>query len=269
MEQKKFVLMGCGFLGGIVAQAYADGLLPGYQLAGAASRHWQAAQNIAHLTGCRACQNLQELLALEPDCLVETASVQCVRDIALPALAAGVDLVVLSIGAFADPAFLEQVRQASERHGARVHLASGAIGGVDILQALALMAQAQGIRAKVAVHTRKNADSLLQTSLADSVLHSRENASSFEVFSGSAGQAIQALPANMNVAVAAALAATGPSRTPVHIAAQKDFVGDEHHISAQAGEVEADLRVYSSTSAVAGWSVVALLRNLSSPIAFF
>lgn len=34
MEQKKLALVGCGFLGGIVADAYAKGLLEGYELVG-------------------------------------------------------------------------------------------------------------------------------------------------------------------------------------------------------------------------------------------
>ena len=45
-------------------------------------------------------------------------------------------------------------------------------------------------------------------------------------------------------------------------------VGDYQHIIAQIQGVKADLDIYSSTSAIAGWSVVALLRNLSSPMMF-
>ena len=33
--------------------------------------------------------------------------------------------------------------------------------------------------------------------------------------------------------------------------------------------VKATVDIYSSTSAIAGWSAVALLRNLASPICFY
>ena len=38
MEQKKLALVGCGFLGNIIADAYTAGLLEGYRLVGAYSR---------------------------------------------------------------------------------------------------------------------------------------------------------------------------------------------------------------------------------------
>ncbi len=53
------------------------------------------------------------------------------------------NLVIISIGAFADLAFYEQVKAAAVEGGAKVHLASGAIGGFDVLQTVTLMAEAQ------------------------------------------------------------------------------------------------------------------------------
>ena len=114
--------MGCGFLGGIVADAYAKGLLPDYELLGVASRTMASAQALAERTGCRAAKDIDELLAMKPDIVVETASVECVRAIAEPVLRAGCDLVVISIGAFADAAFYERVKTAARESGARVHV---------------------------------------------------------------------------------------------------------------------------------------------------
>ena len=59
------------------------------------------------------------------------------------------NLVVLSIGAFADLAFYEEVKQAAREGGAKVHLASGAIGGFDVLQTVTLMAEALNGRSAV------------------------------------------------------------------------------------------------------------------------
>jgi len=45
--------------------------------------------------------------------------------------------------------------------------------------------------------------------------------------------------------------------------------GDDHCITAEIEGVKAVVDICSSTSAIAGWSVVALLRNLSSPVCFY
>ena len=46
------------------------------------------------------------------------------------------------------------------------------------------------------------------------------------------------------------------------------FVGDDHRITSEIDGVKAVVDIYSSTSAIAGWSLVAVLRNLVSPIVF-
>ena len=46
------------------------------------------------------------------------------------------------------------------------------------------------------------------------------------------------------------------------------FIGDEYKIEIQGEEVRTDLNIYSKTSSVAAWSVVAVLQNITSPIVF-
>ena len=150
---KKLVIKGCGFLGDIVAEAYRKGLLPDYELLGIASRTRASAQALAERTGCRVAEDIDGLLEMKPDIVVETASVECVRAIAEPVLRAGCDLVVISIGAFADAAFYERVKAVASESGARVHIASGAIGGFDVLQTVTLMAAAQGLPETAGIET--------------------------------------------------------------------------------------------------------------------
>ena len=127
--KKKFGIVGCGFLGNIVADAWKNGLLPDYELVGVASRTRASAEKTAANVGCAVCDDVDALLALQPEYIVETASVEAVRAMAVPVLKKGVDLVIISIGAFADLDFYEQVKAAAVEGGAKVHLASGAIGG--------------------------------------------------------------------------------------------------------------------------------------------
>ena len=94
----KLGIVGCGFLGNIVADAWKKGLLPDYELVGVTSRTRASAEKTAANVGCAVCEDVDALLALEPEYIVEAASVESVRAMAIPALKRGVNLVILSIG---------------------------------------------------------------------------------------------------------------------------------------------------------------------------
>lgn len=89
------------------------------------------------------------------------------------------------------------------------------------------------------------------------------------MFTGNAKQAIATFPRRVNVAVATSLATTGPEITGVTMHSVPGWVGDDHRITAEIEGVKAVVDIYSSTSAIAGWSVVSLLRNLASPVCFY
>jgi len=105
--KKTFAVVGCGFLGSIVANAYADHLLPEYELIAAHSYDMNDADRVSAQTGCAAVREVSTLIALKPDYIVETASVEWVRENAVRILENGISLVVVSIGAFADAALYE------------------------------------------------------------------------------------------------------------------------------------------------------------------
>ena len=114
---KTLAIAGCGKLGNIVANALKDKLLPEYRLIGSYSRSFSSAQATAELfpEECKACRTIGELLALEPDYIVEAASPAAMRELAIPALERGISIITLSIGAFADDAFYESVKQAATK----------------------------------------------------------------------------------------------------------------------------------------------------------
>ena len=232
----KFGIVGCGFLGGIVANAWKNGLLADYELVGVTSRSPESAQKTAETVGCPACADVDALLALEPEYIVETASVEAVRAMAVPVLRRGVNLVVISIGAFADLAFYEQVK-------------------------------AQRLPETAGIETHTGARGFRNTPVwADHLLTDTEKTT---VFTGNAKEAIATFPRRVNVAVATSLATTGPEITDVTMHSVPNWVGDDHRITAEIDGVKAVVDIYSSTSAIAGWSVVALLRNLASPVVFY
>ena len=261
LKKLKLGIVGCGFLGNIVVNAWEKGLLEEYEIVGCLSRSMESTQALSEKAGCAACVNLAELLALQPDYVVEAASPGVVKDIAEKVLRNGANLVVLSIGAFADDAFYSQIRETARASGTRVHLASGAIGGFDVLRTASLMSDVQA-----SITTEKGPLSLRGTPVfKESLLTDSEKS---QVFSGTAREAIANFPTKVNVAVATALATAGAEKTGVTIRSVPGFQGDDHRIEVIGEEVHAVVDIYSRTSAIAGWSVVALLRNLVSPIVF-
>lgn len=263
----RFGIVGCGFLGNIVADAWKNGLLPDYELVGVTSRSLSSAEKTAATVGCAVCNDVDALLALEPEYIVETASVEAVRAMAIPVLNKGVNMVIISIGVFADQEFYQQVQTAARESGAKVHLASGAIGGFDVLQTVTLMAQAQKLDETAGIETHTGARGFRNTPVWEE--HLLTDTEKTTVFTGNAKQAIATFPRRVNVAVATSLATTGPEITGVTMHSVPNWVGDDHCITAEIEGVKAVVDIYSSTSAIAGWSVVALLRNLASPVCFY
>ena len=263
----RFGIVGCGFLGNIIANAWKDGFLEDYELVGVTRRTQESRDKTAAETGCKSCRDLAELLSLEPEYIVEAASVEAVRDMACTVLEHGVSLVLLSIGACADAACYGQGRDAARRGCAKVHLANGAIGGFDVLQTITLMAQAGKLDEPAGIETHTGARGFRNTPVwAEHLLTDTEKTT---VFTGSAKEAIVTFPRRVNVAVATSLATTGPDITQVTMHSVPGWTGDDHCITAEIDGVKATVDICSSTSAIAGWSAVALLRNLASPVCFY
>lgn len=261
MEKLKLGIIGSGFLAEIIAQAWKNSYLEDYELVGITGRNTDTAEKLAAQVGCKACSDIDELLALKPDYIAEAAAVAAVKANAVKVLSAGSNMVVLSIGAFADTAFYEEVKKTAKEHGTKVYIASGAVGGFDVLRTISLMGSAKAV-----ICTHKGPSSLKNTPLFKDKLMTDTDES--EVFSGSARDAIALLPTKVNVAVAASLASGSPESTHVSISSVPGFVGDDHKITSEIEGVKAVVDIYSSTSAIAGWSVVSVLRNIVSPIVF-
>lgn len=259
--KQRLALIGCGYLNEIVAGAVRDGYLPEYELVGVLGRDKERVLEFAERFNCKACSDISDLMALEPDYTAEAASVQAVRDYSEAVLMGGSNLVVLSIGAFADAEFYEQVKEMARESHRRVYIASGAVGGFDVLRTAALMSPITA-----SISSQKAPGSLYYTPLyKDGLLDitARE-----QVFAGTTKDAIAILPTHVNVAVATALASAGPEQTQMKIEAVPGFQGDEYKIEIQGEEVRTELNIYSRTSRIAAWSVVAVLQNAVSPIVF-
>lgn len=266
MQTKTLAIVGCGKLAKLVARAFCSDLLPDYSFVGCYSRTASSAEAFAEAirkhpmgAGCVAHNSMDELLSSKPDYIIETASPNSLKEFALPALSLGCSIVTLSIGAFADPTFYNDVAATASTSGSRVYIASGAIGGLDVLRTASLMGECSA-----SFDTEKGPNSLKGTAVYEEALQTEKKL----VFEGNASEAIALFPTRVNVAVAASIASIGPDRMQVSMTSTPDFVGDEHRIEIKNEQVRAKIAVYSSTADIAGWSIVSTLRNITSPIVF-
>lgn len=261
MEKKRLALLGAGRLNEIVANALKDGYLPEYELVGVMGNNKEKTQTFAERHQCVACTTIEELMDLKPDFTAEAASPQAVRDYSERVLESGSHLVVITVGAFADEDLYRRVKETAGKNGTKVYIASGAVGGFDVLRTAALMSPI-----KATMTSKKTPASLFYSPLfKEQYLHNTEPE---QAFSGSTKEAIETLPFHYNVAVATALASAGPEETTLNIDVVPNFRGDEYKIVIEGEEVRTDLNIYSRTPKIAGWSIVAVLQNAVSPIVF-
>jgi aspartate dehydrogenase len=205
---------------------------------------------------------LDDLLALRPDVVVEVGGHDALRCHGPGVLRAGIDLIVLSVGALADPEFEIEPTAAARAGGARAIVASGAIGGLD-----AIASAAVGGLDRVTHTTRKPARALLDAHEADSLTAPRE------LFRGSAREGALRFPENINVAAAVSLAGLGLDNTTVCVVADPSLVRNTHEVVAEGtfGELRFEIRGIPSdanprTGRIVAMSVVHTLRRLRAPL---
>src|ERR1700722_1743014 len=108
----------------------------GVKISAALCRPGQAARARAALPGIDIVESLDDLLARRPSIVAEVAGQQAVAQHGSATLRRGCDLLVISVGALAEPALLESLKGAARDGNSRVLLPAGAIGGIDAIAAM-------------------------------------------------------------------------------------------------------------------------------------
>jgi len=263
---QRVAIAGFGAIGKVVAEALDRGI-DGLALAAVSAEDTARAKRrmagFAHPVPVVPLARLADAAEI----VVECAPAALLREIAEPALMAGRTLIVLSCGALLDNFDLVDL---ARRHNARILVPTGALLGLDAVQAAA-----QGEISRIHMITRKpplgldGAPYLVEHGISVAGLDR-----ALCVFTGSAREAARGFPANVNVAAALALAGIGPDKTTIEIWADPGVTRNIHRIEVEADAARLTVQIENvpsednpKTGRLTPLSVIALLRKLTSPLA--
>jgi aspartate dehydrogenase len=147
------------------------------------------------------------------DLVLEAAKPDAARKWAPLFLRKGINVLTMSVGAFADLEFLAEARRAAEEGRCRLLLPTGGIAGLDYLKA----AQLAGIQEATLIMTKGPKGWGGAPFFDEHPMDLSAITKPTVLFEGSAGEAIKGFPSNVNVAVAVSLATLGPDKTRLRI----------------------------------------------------
>ncbi|KRW95200.1 aspartate dehydrogenase [Paracoccus sp. MKU1] len=177
--------------------------------------------------GMRRWNSVDDLIAARPDLVIECATHAAVRETVPQLLEAGIDVVIVSIGALGDAGTVARIEAAAKTGRARAIAVSGAIGGLDVLRS----ARLAGLDS-VAYIGRKPPIAWKGTP-AERLLDLPNLKEATVFYEGDAVEAARDYPKNTNVTAAVALAGLGFQNTKVRLIADPAASGNTHELEAK------------------------------------
>ena len=243
----------------------AAGEVPQVQLVAVSAKNLERAVQFAATLAHRVKVLPVEQLEPEADLVIECAPAAVLGDIIGPFLRARKQALVLSVGALLSRTdLIDLAREA----GGSILVPTGALIGLD-----AMLAAAEGTIHSVRMVTRKPPKGLAGAP------HLIEHNISVEglteptrVFTGTARDAARGFPANLNVAVALALAGVGPDKTVLEIWADPTVTRNTHTITVDADSARFTMTIENipsenpKTGRIVAQSVTALLRKMDATL---
>lgn len=268
MSKKRVAIIGTGAIGMTIAEELKVHLAENYELVGMLKRTDDQIKEISTKLNTKVVTEFSELLRLTPDFIIESASVDIVKEHGEDILSHGIHFIPLSVGALANQDLYESLQKKAQANKAVLYIPSGAIAGFDLMRKMTLADIPE-----VEINTYKSPASLNDAPfLKDRVLVMDEKE---VIFDGSAQEAIKGFPQNINVAVATGLATIGPENVRTIIHSIPELEANIHEITVRNQEGTADIRFAGAPSnnkrpsSITPWSVISLLKNISDPVRFF
>lgn len=259
-------LAGFGSVGQELMRRIAAGAIPNVTVGAITARDLDKATAVAkEFTPVPKAVALADL-PRHADIIVECATAEAFPVIARTALSAGKTLITVSVGGL--PACPEVVELA-ERYGGRIHVASGALPGLDIIRGVK---EGQIHRVKLTSSIRPDSLAREPYIRAKGFDFSTPPERPVRVFHGTAREAAAAFPRHFNVAITLSLGGVGFDRTEVEVLADGGIPGPVHHIEVEAEDASLTLisRNRASrnprTARLVAPSIIAALRTYVTPV---
>ncbi|MFZ0514625.1 MAG: aspartate dehydrogenase [Candidatus Nitrosopolaris sp.] len=267
-------IIGCGAIGSELAVAIDSGKVGGATLVALLD----TAQDAAHKLKLRLRKadvsifsSFSQLISSrefkDVDIVIEAASQAAAKSFSKQIVEYKKDLLLMSVGALTDELLLSQLLSVVFRNGNHIYIPSGAIAGIDAIKSV------RKILDSVTLTTTKNPRSLAGAPFFNSC-HTRLNSLKKKtlIYEGTAADAVNKFPANINVAAILGLAGIGIQETKVKIIADPHITLNQHQIEAVGafGEISITVRNVLSpnnpkTSFLAVLSAIECLRSICEP----
>ncbi|MBN9759505.1 DUF108 domain-containing protein [Pseudonocardia sp. Ae707_Ps2] len=239
-------MLGCGAIGEVVARELAAGAVAGADLLGVVHQDPTDPPGLPVL-------DADGLDAA--DLVVECAGHGALAATGPRVIGSGTDLLVVSVGALTDDGLLAVLSAGP----GRVHLCSGAIGGLDLLRAAALM---EGGPERVVVTTTKSSSALLPDRPTPD--------GPVELFRGTAREVAARFPRSTNVVAAVALAVGSWDRVTASVVADPAATRTRHEITASGPSGDYRIEIANrpsertpTTSAITPYAVLRAVADLA------
>ncbi len=256
----RIAILGLGAIGRNLLASIQSSLVPKAPLAALVRPSSVAASE--HPAGVETFTDIDALLRWKPDLAIECAGHEVVRSVVPALLQAGVDVIIVSIGALGDAALRDSLAAAASAGRARLMTVSGAIGGLDALDA----ARGAGIRS--VSYTGRKPPQAWRGTPAEQACDLSAITEATLVFEGTAADSARLYPKNANVTAAVALAGVGFEKTAVRMMADPGVTKNVHELEVEGDFGRFVIRLENSalptnarTSWLAALSIEAELRK--------
>lgn len=265
----KVALIGCGFIGQTIAGAIKEGAIDASLVSVFDTKREDAEKVGSMFDDVKIAGSASEVIESDAELVIEAASIDALKQYAIDILKSRKNLMAMSVGAFADKEILENIEKAAEENRVKVYLPSGAVGGLDALKSAGAAALFD-----VSLITTKPPKSLRENRyLIDKGIDVDRITEKQILYEGSAADAIEKFPYNVNVAVTVGLCGLGPEKTHIKVVCDPEIDKNIHEIHAKGEFGEFRFRVENlpspknpRTSYLAALSAIATLKRITSHI---
>ncbi len=272
MSKKNVGLIGCGTIGTHLALAIESGAIVNASLMGLFDVVHSNAKSLGSKlkSSPEVHPDFNSFIDSASDIIIEAASQEAVREFGKPIINAGKELMIMSVGALADTAFLAELLDlAAKRDGrSKIYVPTGAIAGIDAIRSVKHLLDSITLTttkspkalAGAPFFATRDIDLDIITKLA-------------EIYEGPAAEAVRLFPVNVNVAAVLSLAGLGADKTKVRVLVDPHATTNQHEIVATGGFGDIKITVNNvtapgnpKTSFLAVLSAIECLRSICDDV---